>query len=95
MADEKDIPAATPATPASAKAKAAAAAPEEDKFPNRAKYEDGFVFNMPIYHYEKFTEDEIRQAIIDAGNEKEVIEPHMDLIKEALIFHDAHFKEKK
>ena len=65
-----------------------------DPFPNKIKYEDGSVFNMPISHYENRTEAKIKQDLIDAKNEPEVIEPHMDLIREALTFYGTKFADE-
>jgi len=65
-----------------------------DPFPNKIKYEDGSVLNMPISHYENRTEAKIKQDLIDAKNEPEVIEPHMDLIREALTFYGTKFADE-
>jgi len=66
-----------------------------DEFPNRAKYEDGYVFNFPMSHYAARTEEEIRQSLVDAPTEEEHIEPHMKLISEALVFHKMGFRKKE
>lgn len=74
--------------------KAAAAPIPPDEYPNKSKYADGHVFNLPISYYSDRTEATVRQSLISAGNEPEVIDPHMALIKEALRFYGADFKKE-
>jgi hypothetical protein len=58
-----------------------------DPYPNKHKYEDGYVFNLPVTHWEKYAESEIREMLVKAGNEHEYIDHHVALIKEAAKFH--------
>jgi len=89
MADEK----AEKATP-KGEAKANAAA-EKDEYPNKARYEDGYVFNLPLNYWTNKTEDEVRRTLKDAGNSEEDVDSHVELIKEALAFHEAEFKTEE
>lgn len=83
---ENEIDAKAPQT-----VKAKAAIPVE-QFPNKRKYSDGYVFNFPISHYESRAEAKIKQDLLDGGNSVEQTELDMNLIREALAFHQTGFK---
>lgn len=65
-----------------------------DLFPRKRHYEDGHVFNFPVSHYELRTEEAIKQSILDGGNSEDQTAKDMDLIREALKFHNTDFGAK-
>lgn len=74
--------------------KAAPVKAEPNPFPRKRYYEDGFVFNFPISHYENRTEAKIKQDLLDGGNSEAQTDKDMDLIREALAFHKTTFGAK-
>lgn len=76
---------------AKTRARRAKAEGEENQFPHEAKYADGSIFNMPVDYWSQFTEDQVRQKLVDAKNEEEVVDGHIALIGEALTYHGLEF----
>jgi hypothetical protein len=62
-----------------------------DPFPHKRHYADGSIFNLPVSYWAQFTEEQVRQKLVDAKNEEAVIDSHVALIAEALKFHGTEF----
>lgn len=82
MGNETSIPTEETATETkrSAKAKAVAAPiPVEDRFPHKRHYEEGYIFNFALSHFEKYTEDELKA--------QGYAETDLVIIREGMDFH--------